>query len=503
MKRVPFPMVGSFRQDVITDVSAERTVNMYETRSRFGKTETYLHPTPGKLQIDTFSEGNTGRASFTYRDFVYFVVGDTIYRMDATFVPNVIALNFFTTLVGHVGIAANEFQVMFVDGVKAFLWDTNTSTGIDNTPNLPVGFTPLDIVYMDGSFLLISNALTFQNRFYVSALNQGMTWPILDFALINSRPTILNGVALLKRRIFFFGQNKSELWFDAGDADFRFRRDNNLLLEHGVKAIDTISEGFDMLFYLSGDSDGVGSIMMVKSGITPVPISTREMDEQIQNFTDPANATGFVYKINGMVFYQISFTHPDDDSTFVFNATQSTQDDLQWHELETLTEDRDIAQSHSFFQNKHFITSYLDNNLYEVSPAYLSNAGEKIKRTRILRPFSSPTYERVKYHRVQIDMLKGVGLINTKPLSSYLPHETIPMGASDVDPKVFFSLSEDGGATYISFGQESFGKAGDRLIRIIWRTEGAHRDAIFKFEIFNDVPVYILGGAMDVTQEPQ
>jgi hypothetical protein len=496
-------MVGSFRQDVITEVSAERTVNMYETRSLHGKSEKYLHPTPGKLFIDTFSEGNTGRASFTFRDFVYFVVGDSIYRMDNTFVPNVIAPNFFTTLVGHIGIAANEFQIIFVDGDKAYLWDTTAASGSDITASFPAGFMPLDVIYMDGSFLAIGQGTGFRNRFYVSALNDGTTWPILDFALINSRPTILNGIGLLKRKIFFFGQDKTEVWYDAGDADFRFRRENNLLFEHGVKAIDTISEGFDMLFYLSADADGVGSIMMVQSGITPTPISTREMDEQIQNFTDPANATGFVYKINGMVFYQISFTHPDDDSTFVFNATQSTADDLQWHELETLSEDRDIAQSHSFFENKHFITSYADDKLYEVSHRYLSNAGEKIKKTRILRPFSSPTYERVKYHRVQIDMLKGVGLINTKPLSSYQPHEPFPLAATDVDPKVFFSISEDGGITYQTFGQESFGKAGDRLIRIIWRTEGSHRDAIFKFEIFNDVPVYILSGAMDVTQEPQ
>jgi hypothetical protein len=271
---------------------------------------------------------------------------------------------------------------------------------------------------MDASFILISGAPGFQNRFYVSALNDGTMWPILDFALINSRPTILNGVAVLKRRIFFFGQTKSEIWIDAGANDFRFRRDNNLLLEHGVKAISSISQAFDRLFYLSGDQDGVGSIMMV-TGITPQPISTREMDERIQTFSTPEDATGFAYKINGQIFYQINFTA--DNHTYVFNANTGN-----WHELEDANHNRDIANTHSFFVNKHFVTSYKDNKLYEVSREFLKNDEEKIKRTRICRTASLPTYERIRYSRMQIDMLKGVGRINTKPLNSLPPFSATP-----------------------------------------------------------------------------
>jgi hypothetical protein len=499
MARHDFPVVGSLHEDIITKVDAERTINMYEVRAVTGKKPTFLHPTPGKKSIASFSQGNTGRASFTFKGFVYFVVGDTIYRMDNTLVPNVIALHFFTTLTGHIGIAANENEVIFVDGVKAFLWNVTTSTGIDDTPNFPAGFKPLDVTFMDGSFIAISGSVGFQNTFFVSALNNGASWPVTDFALINSRPTILNGVAVLKRRIFFFGQTKSELWIDAGASDFRFRRDNNLLLEHGVKAISSISQAFDRLFYLSGDQDGVGAIMMV-AGITPQPISTRQMDERIQKFTAPEDATGFAYKINGQIFYQINFT--TDNHTYVFNS-----DTGNWHELEMANGSRDIANTHSFFGTQHFLTSYNNNKLYELSPNLLDNDGEKIKRTRICRTASSPTYERIRYSRMQLDMLKGVGRINTKPLSSLPPFPIVTqqqlMDSADVDPKVFLSISEDGGATYHSLGTASFGQAGDRLIRIIWRSLGTYRDAIFKFEIYNAVPVYILGAAIDMDIDPQ
>lgn len=504
MKRMDFPVVGSLHEDIITKVNAERTINMYEVFSPHGKKANYLHPTPGKEEVGTFTDGGIGRASFVFKTFTYFVEGQTIYQMDNALTITSIALNFFATSIGHIGIAANEFQIIFVDGSKAFLWDTNTATGIDDTPNLPKpggpgSFGPLDVTYMDGSFLLISGSAGYQNRFYVSALSAGQTWPILDFALINSRPTILNGVDVLKRRIFFFGETKSEIWIDQGLADFRFRRDNNLLLEHGVKAIDSIAQAFDRLFYLSGDIDGVGSIMMIEGGISPQPISTREMDERIQRYTAPEDAYGFAYKINGQVFYQINFT--TDDHTFVFNASTKL-----WHELEVADGTRDTSNTHAFYNNKHYITTYNDSKLYELSYNFLTNAGEKIKRTRICRTSSSPTYERIKYARMQLDMLKGVGLTNTKGLP--LPMFPIPTPAelavaADVDPMVFLSVSEDGGVTYHTFGSESFGRAGDRNIRIIWRALGTYRDAIWKFEIYNAVPIYILGAAIDMEVQPQ
>jgi hypothetical protein len=68
---------------------------------------------------------------------------------------------------------------------------------------------------------------------------------------------------------------------------------------------------------------------------------------------------------------------------------------------------------------------------------------------------------------------------------------------------VFLSVSEDGGITYKSFGQTSFGRAGDRLIRVIWRSLGTYRDAIFKFEMYSSVPTYVLGAAIDMDEDPQ
>ena len=51
LREIDFPIVGSFRKDQVTKISAEQTINWYEVMHPFGKKQTALHPTQGtKLQ---------------------------------------------------------------------------------------------------------------------------------------------------------------------------------------------------------------------------------------------------------------------------------------------------------------------------------------------------------------------------------------------------------------------------------------------------------------------
>jgi len=481
-KRIDFPVVGSFAEDPVGKIDAQRTINMYEVLDPDGKKPKHLAPWPGLDQFREFSAGGIARASIVFKGDVYFAVGNSIYRMDSGFIISILSGPTLATSVGHVGVAANETQVAFVDNATLLIWDTGTATLTDETAQLTaVNVDPLDITYMDSYFIVVNGSSTITNQFYISDQNNGKSWTSGNFALIESRPTILSACAVLKRRVFFFGETKSEVWLDAGLADFPFRRDNNLLLEHGIKAQASLTEGFDRLFYLSNDEDGVGSIMMIM-GTMPRPISTREIDETIQNFTTPEDATGFVFKINGQIFYQINFSI--DQRTFVYNV-----DTNKWHELEMLDETRHIGNTHAFYKGRHFMGSYNDSFLYELGNDFLTNAGERIKRTRIAHVMSSPTYERIRLNRFHVDMLQGVGIPDTLGI--------------DADPVIFLSISEDGGVTYHNFDRREVGKSGARVKRTIWRRLGTRRDAIIKLEMFNNVVYYILGAAADIEVLPE
>lgn len=495
-KRVDFPVVGSFSDDIVRKIDAQRTINLYEIFEPTGKKQNILVPTPG-LEEKTeavFSGGGVFRAATFHFDktlaqtFAYFCVGDSIYKMSSGLTVTSLGPPVFTTTTGHVGVDANENQIMFVDGVDAILFDEPSQVlstiVIPNTPGAAPQIKPQDITFMDGYLIVAAKE---DDKFFVSDLNNGALWKDAAFALVNSHPAILQACVRLKRRIFLFGSTISELWRDAGTAVFPFRRDNNLLFEHGVESPASVSEGFDRLFYLSRDRDGVGGIMMV-AGTVPQKISPRTLDETIQTLINTNLASGFVYKVNGQIFYQINFT--TSNRTFIYGV-----DTDKWHEMEMLTEARHLGETHVFFNNRHYLGSYLDNKLYDFSNDFLTNAGEAIKRTRICRNFNSETYNRIRIDRLQLDMLQGIGLAN--------PTGSPPNEINNDDPQVHLSISEDGAITFHNFGQASIGKIGKRLTRTIWRRLGVRRDSTVKFEMFNSIPFYILGGAIDIEVLPE
>lgn len=484
-----FPIVGSFHADFVTKINSERSINWHEVIHPYGKKPRALHPTPG-TQIQTSIGVNDGpvRGAFVFNDIAYFCSNDSLYQMDAAYMVSPISLAAFTTTSGFVRIVSNQTQVAFVDGLTGVLWDTVSVTASPIV--FPVGVIPTDITYMHGYFIIVDKIT---NRFYISALNDGTMWAALDFAALNIRASFGVGCQVLKNRLFLFSQNITAAWMDAGDAQFPFRPDNNVVFEHGLAAVGTLVEDFDLMFYLSRDDNGVGSIKMV-DGAYPVSISTYEIDNVIQQFTieEIEAAVGMVYKMNGIVFYKITIG----DRTFVYNVTMSSQSERLWHEEQMANGSRHLANTHVFFNNLHFVGDYLSAKLYLYSTLLFKNriedgVGEPIHRERITRAFSDENYRLIRVDRIQVDMLQGVGT----PGTDNTDMESLNL-YRDSKPFLQLSKSTDGGVTYINLGSAEIGRIGNRRHRTIFSRCGVEREYIFKFESFASVPLYILGGAI-------
>jgi hypothetical protein len=328
------------------------------------------------------------------------------------------------------------------------------------------------------------------DKFYVSAQNDLSTWDPTNFARITSVSTQAVAGIRLKRRLFAFGKQVGEVWVSTGAPRFPFRRDNNIMIEHGVESIGSIAQGFDLAFYLSRDQDGVGAIMML-DGVRPTPISTRELDYQIQSFSVTSDATGSVYKINGQILYQINFT--SENRTFVYNVNSGL-----WHELMMLNRSRYLVQNHTFFQEKHLMYAYNANSFFELNEKFFDNDGDPILRERIYRAISSPNYEKIKLHRFNLDVLQGVGNLSQKIMINNEPFDT-----QETEPRISLALSKDGGETFKDYGFRSLGRIGERLHRTFWLNLGERRDHIAKLTFISKVPFYVLGASIDYTLEQQ
>ena len=519
-----YDIVGSYNNQRYTPIDAERTINMFEYLDGRDKKPKTLIPTSGLInQNKEFKNGaahQSGpfRAQFTFKDSMYCVIGTGVYKLTGPTLVVSFLGDIGGTGVGYVGVDANTYQVIFVDGTKGWIYDTLASTFVQITdPSFPS--RPLDVTYLDGFFVVV-NGLT--NTFQLSEFNQGLIWgpdseviawttgqsnlvftgslvsnfpvgsqvtfntpgdvptplvagttyyvvsviykstpgpadttiqvsatpggsPIvitqagsgtttisnkgeLQLGSMTSHPGTVVACRTLHRRLFLFSQNYIEVWENAGlGTTLPFRRTNSLLIEYGTPSVASIRVGFDMMFFLSQDKDGQGSVMMV-IGAQAIPVSIRALDYELSQFAANdavSDATGILIKENGLIFYRLNFTKAD--RTFVYNVNMSDpekESERRWHEEQVLDRSRHHAQTHAYINGNNYYGDYLNPILYKVDPNVTTNAGEAIPRIRIGKGIVPDGYNRIRVDRFQIDLLQGQALTTSV---------VIPFTATDVN----------------------------------------------------------------------
>lgn len=622
--RKDYDIVGSYDNQRVSTINAERTVNLFEYLDPNGKRPKSMLPTSGLQHVElTFtgaSADSASRATFVYNNKVsgnqeiYQVFGDKVYRIVGS-TDNLTdsLLGTLSTTEGYVGIDANPYQIIFVDGQTGWIWDINANTFTQITD---AGFPgkPIDVCFLDG-FFIVPDGDT--EHFQLSSFNQGMVWsggtatftgdsatdlltlstdnvnfatgvPItvtttgtlpsplvagttyyvirqgtattfpgevklattyenaiagtainlatngtptntiavsgqLQQGSITTHPGTIVACKTLHRRLFLFSQNYTEIWENAGlGTNLPFRRNNSLLMEVGTPAIGSVSVGFDRMFFLSQDKDGLGSVMEVK-GTESVPVSTRALDYQLAQYaSDPdtgvADARGILIKENGLIFYRLNFTLAN--HTFVLCVTMSTVDAPKWHEEEVLNHDRHPAQTHAYFDGVNYYGDYSRPRFYVVDNSFPTNDGESIRRMRIGRQMTPEGYDRLRIDRWQLDLLQGAvdqeivesGFLVTEGGNDILTEDgDLLLTDQDIvidsgQPVVFLSISRDGGQTYGNLLRGTMGKIGERTHRTVWRKLGTTprgQGFIPKIEFFNKVPFVVLGAAWDFEVMPE
>lgn len=376
----------------------------------------------------------------------------------------------------------------------------------------------------------------------VNILNNGE----LQLASITSHPGNLVACRTLHRRLFLFSQNFTEVWENAGQnifggSNIPFRRNNSLLMEYGTPAVGSIQVGFDEMFFLSQDKDGLGAVMKV-SGTQAMPVSTNTLDYQLAQYastpitvlppgspagtTGISDARGILIKENGIIFYRLNFTI--NNHTFVYNDTMSNpamDSERRWHEEEILNGDRHPAQTHAYYLGVNFYGHYSSPIMYQVDPSISTNDGQPIRRARIGRPFCPETYQRIRVDRWHLDILQGsIEEVDTGALDIDLLAETgdtlqteygvnlLLESSTNVNqndethPIIYLSYSKDGGQSFGNQLPAPMGPIGQRTFRTVWRKLGTvPRGQSFTpyIQFFNKVPFVILGAAWVFEVLPQ
>ena len=446
---LPFT-TGYYIDEDSMSANVECTNCIPEAYSIGGTTKQKLRNASG---ISLFSTAGTkfSRGIESLNELVYEVAGNTLYRIDADGTNTDLGTIDGS---GRVSMAASALELcIVVPGVKGYIYSVSAGlTAITDTTY--TGNLSLQVEYKDGYFLHVTGAKLFKSN-----LNDGLTYDALDFASAEALPDKITSIMVSRNQLYIGGVETIEPFQNIGGAGFPYQRVNGGVVPMGVKAKFSLVN-FARTFAFVGNAENENPSVYLFTGSTPERIATNAIDLIIGEHTDDEKKSIFctAYAERGGFFLNVHFKNR--------TMTYDRQTTL-WHERTS----KDVNGKQTNWRVSGIVSAYgkilvIDNQSGRVGVMdkdTLTEYGTSIKRVWATIPFSNQG-ERISFSDFEITMLNGTG------------------NASDVEPEVMRSFSDDGGRAFKNETARSLGKEGEYKKRQIWRREGdSPRHRMYRF----------------------
>lgn len=467
------PILGASYVARSVNAADNRMVNLFpELVPEGGKEPAFLNRAPGLRLLATVGAGPV-RGMWQFGNYGYVVSGTSLYRVDTNW--NVTTLGVVAGSYGPVSMSDNGTQLFIACNGPSYIYNSVTGvfsqiTDIDFPGAVTVG-------YLDGYFVFNEPD---SQKIWVTSLLEGTQIDPLDFASAEGSPDNVVGLIVDHREVWVFGTNSTEVWYDAGTADFPLQRLQGAFNEIGCIAPFSIAKLDNGVFWLSADARGRG-IVYRANGYTGQRVSTHFVEWQIQQYSDMSDALAYTYQQDGHSFYVLVF--PSANTTWVYDVATD-----RWHERAgwdngMFTRHRGNCQMS--FNNEIVIGDYQNGNIYAYDLDVYSDNGQIQKWLRSWRaiPPGQNNLKRSAHHSLQLDCETGVGLND---------------GQGD-DPQVMLRWSDDGGHTWSNEHWMSIGKIGEFGRRAIWRRLGMTlklRDRVYEVSMTDPVKIAIMGAEL-------
>jgi hypothetical protein len=437
----------------------QRCVNLEAllSESETSKEPAALIGTPGLTLFCDLNNGpSRGQHTTSKKGRAFSVSGNKLFEIfaDGTFEQRGELL---TATSSRVSMADNGQQLIVVDKYFGYILNLENLTFEQITDD---AFPGGDIVvFLDGYFIVNRPGT---GQFYISGLYDGLAWNGTDFATVESSTDDLLGMVVLEGLLYLFGTDSYEVYYNSGAADFPFTRVPNARKEYGTVSSFAPQKIGNAIIFLAQDDEGQGAVMLIQRGSDPQTISTRAIEEKINETSDITGAYAFTYYRNKHRYYCLQL--PGLNTTLVFNLFTG-----MWHERmyfnASLGKERQwLATSHAKFKGFNLVADRRNGKIYKLDPKAFSDDGDEIHRIRIT-PVIHNEMNRMFFKELHIDMEPGVGL-------------TAGQGS---EPLLQMRYSDDGGFTWSDVRTSGVGSIGEYKTRARYTRLGSARDRIFEF----------------------
>lgn len=406
------------------------------------------------------------------------MVGANVYVVSGGYVWTL--LGTISTSNGFVSMKDNTLCCVIIDGSpNGWVIDlpTNAFAAISSTNFF--GANRVD--YID-TYLLFNNPGT--NEFYFTYSNattdmftSGTAFDPLDIAAKTGGVDNMVAVAVMHREVWLIGTETSEVWFDAGAADFAFQTMPGAFVEHGCNAVGSIAKYDLTLYWLGQDSSGQ-NIVFAGSQYHVERISTHPIEMEIASYAVTSDALGFTYLQEGHTFYVLIF--PTANVTWVYDIGEK-----HWHQRCWSDENGGLnrwrANAFAVFNNQLVVGDYENGNLYSLDLDNYLDDGDPIVR---IRSFPHVVNEnRRLVHRNVIAAMEVGNQMNTSTNDQFL---------------VSLSWSDDAGRSYGNPVEQSLGATGEYQTSVQWNRLGMARDRVYKLSWSAPMKTSLQGVYLDV-----
>jgi len=528
------PLSGGFYEDDALQFDAQRCVNMYqEIGSGLSKSQSKLSYTPGLIQereigvVSPISDPKLTQPISIYKAsngilFTFFVyrltpVNDIVASLEAIDEDGNVQ-NAIETITSdqsddefyNIKMIDNGFALSIVATSKnpdvdtvGFLVDINTFMDTPDLQDITDPDFPTNVIdqeYKDGYFIWLQRRANLtsgdvEDRFYISNLftkvaDEANCVNALDFGVMESSPDAASGIERVGNEIAVFGDESIEYYYNSGNVDFPFERNNGVTQNVGTQLINSIRKINNVVYFIGSDKNGTTSVFRL-NGYIPERITTHAIERRLSylaevDYSEFLTTRCYSYEVDGHYFYCIKYKRTSlqtryNSTVFVYDATSNT-----WSEnvyLNGSVENALPIVDTTSFLGRTFALSELDFTA--------SSGGSNIlhiysfSKESLVVPFYNNEFTLQELRMPRIRNMQHISQENKNIIVNSFELD-VQKGLDDGNdpsfPDLQVSISKDGGETYETPRQLSLGQTGDYLRRVRTKRLGRGRDLVFKIE---------------------